>query len=212
MKKVKRVGLYIKIIFSWLLIALFVGCIMVLLTEDSIRSISCALLTGLLIAVDNYIYELLPDKYNKHLTDDRIFLNAESERQRILVRRLYGTFKNGIIWSVITIFISVWFKSLLWVLPLILLYCIYSITLGRKWEFSRNAKATTCPKCKMPFSYKKKIDGKTLSRNLKFKTGTHTHNSGAFVYGERGTHSSAKCYNCGHTDEKFIVTRYEEKL
>lgn len=217
MKKIKK--FYTKMFFVWLLATSFGGAVMSFITDDWFRTVAFALLVGL-FCVTTAIWDsdFIMDNY-KHLYGEDIIFNAKQEKQRVFYQNLHAALIFGSVFSVIIIALSVWLNFLLWILPFILLLCIYMVTIDSKHQFASNAEKTTCPKCKIPFSFKVESSyGKKLNREYKTKDVKEGYGKdaytrrGVFAYGKQEVYYSEKCHKCGMTHEWKDTTRYEEEV
>lgn len=97
----------------------------------------------------------------------------------------------------------------------IIVYIIsYAITVT--YLYKRDAKKTTCPRCKTPFVfYEKCVGSETLSedyisQDVKDSDGTYRRKS--YKVGKERNYYEAKCKECGHTTERNAVSNFKREI
>lgn len=99
---------------------------------------------------------------------------------------------------------------------LVIIIYIISYTILVTYFYKRDAKKSTCPRCKMPFVfYEKRVGSETLSedyisQDVKGSDGIYRRRS--YKVGKARYYYEAKCKECGYTKERQSVSNFKEAI
>lgn len=138
-----------------------------------------------------------------------------------LIKNLFiAIFPAWILWIVLFICIScivdveAMNKSVLTVLNIIVYIILYIILVT--YFYKRDAKKSTCPRCKTPFVfYEKCVGSETLSedyisQDVKDNDGTYRRRS--YKVGRERNYYESKCKECGYTTERNEVSNFKREI